>query len=379
MIYLDNAATSLYKPPVVTQAVINAINTLGNASRGTNESAIMATYEIYKTRCKIAEFFGCKTPNNVIFTSNATEALNTAILGTIRHGDHVITTDLEHNSVLRPLYELQTSHNVKVDFVKADTQGLINLDDFEKLILPNTKAIICTHASNVTGNMLDIAKIGEIARKNKLLFIVDASQTAGCFPIDMNKMNVDILCFTGHKGLMGLQGTGGLCIGEDIDIKPLKYGGTGVQSYLKHQPKEYPTRLEAGTLNGHGICSLSAAIDFINQTGIENILNHERELMKKFYSGICLIEGVKIYGDFSTFNRAAIVSINIYDYQSNMVCDVLNEEYGILTRSGAHCAPRMHKALNTDNQGVVRFSFGFNNTEKEVDFAIKAIKEIAAR
>lgn len=379
MIYLDNAATTLYKPHKVTQAVINAINTLGNASRGSHESAMTATYQIYNTRCKIAKFFGCKTASNVIFTSNATEALNIAILGTIKRGDHVITTDLEHNSVLRPLYELQASHNVKVDFVKADTNGVLDLNDFQKLILPNTKAIVCTHSSNVTGNVLDIKKIGQIAKKNKLLFIVDASQTAGCFPIDMNEMNIDILCFTGHKGLMGLQGTGGLCIAENIDIKPLKYGGTGVQSYLKSQPKEYPTRLDAGTLNGHGICSLSAGIDFINEIGIQTILKHEQQLMKRFYDGIRLIEGVKIYGDFSNFNRVAIVSINVNNYDSSIVCDVLSEEYGILTRSGAHCAPRMHKALHTDNQGAVRFSFGFNNTEKEVDFAINAIKQIANR
>ncbi len=378
MIYLDNAATTLHKPPEVIAAVTEAMASMGNSSRGTYNSSLIAARTVYTARTRLAALFGCKRADRVVFTANSTEALNTAINGLFGPGDHIITTDLEHNSVLRPLYRLEQEQGVELDFVFADLLGNINYEDFEPLIRPNTKAIVCTHASNLTGTILDVARIGKLAKENGLLLIVDASQTAGCRSIDMEAMNIDVLCFTGHKGLMGPQGTGGLCIGADIDIRPLKVGGSGVQSYSKTQPAELPTHLEAGTLNNHGIAGLSAAVGYINRVGIEVIQEKEEGLMRRFYDGVAKIDGVTVYGDFSNPERAAIVALNIRDYESGEVADELEQTYGIATRPGAHCAPRMHEALHTTQRGAVRFSFAWYTTEDEVDEAIKAVGEIAS-
>lgn len=377
MIYLDNAATTVRKPPCVAEAVARALASLGNASRGAHEGALSANRLLYRTRGKLAKLFGCPKPEQVIFTSNSTEALNIAICGTLKAGDHVITTALEHNSVLRPLYRLNRERGVTLSFVQADGQGCVDYRDFERLIRPDTRAIACTHGSNLTGNRLDIDRIGEIAHAHGILFILDASQTAGATPIDMAKSGVALLCFTGHKSMMGPQGTGGLCINGDIDVEPLKVGGTGVQSYLETHPREYPTRLEAGTLNGHGIAGLSAAADFIVQTGIDAIHGREIGLARRFYEGVADIPGVRVYGDFSTWDRCPIVSLNVGDVDSALVCDALARDYDIATRAGAHCAPLMHRALGTEKQGAVRFSFGFFNTETETDAAIGAVREIA--
>lgn len=376
MIYFDNAATTMRKPQGVSDAVVAAMNTMGNSGRGVHESALDASRLIYGAREKLANLFGCQRADHVAFAANATEALNLAINGTISPGDHVISTDLEHNSVLRPLYRLE-QHGVELSFVAADRKGCIDYADFEKLIRPNTRAIITTHASNLTGNALDVARIGEIAHRHGLLYIVDASQTAGAFAIDMQKMNIDILCFTGHKSLMGPQGTGGVCVASGVEIRPWKVGGSGVQTYNPQQPPEMPTRLEAGTLNGHGIAGLSAALDYLEEAGVENIFRHEQELMRRFYEGVSVIDGVTVYGDFSTEYRAPVVSLNVRDYDSSEVSDELALTYDIATRSGAHCAPRMHRALGTEEQGAVRFSFGHFNTFDEVDAAIAAIREIA--
>ena len=375
MIYLDNAATTLYKPSRVAEAVVNAMGNLGNSGRGVHGTSLTASRVIYDTRAALASLFNAPSPARVAFASNSTEALNTAILGLFTAGDHVISTDLEHNSVLRPLYQLQ-QQGLEVDFVPADAQGQIDYEDFSKLLRPNTRAIVCTHASNLTGDTLDITRIGKFAHDHGLLLVVDASQTAGAFPIDMAAMNIDVLCFTGHKSLMGPQGTGGLCVAEGVDIRPLKSGGTGVQTYLPHQPVEMPTHLEAGTLNGHGIAGLGAALDFINSVGIEAIHSHEMTLMQRFYEGVRNIEGVTIYGDF-TRDRAPIVTLNIGDIPSGEVADILSGEFSIATRAGAHCAPRLHTVLGTVEQGAVRFSFGYYNTVEDVDAAIAAVRSIA--
>lgn len=373
MIYLDNAATTLKKPQCVIDAVVNAMNTVGNASRGAHGSALTASRVVFDARVKLAAFFGCKRADHVVFTANSTEALNIAISGVLSPGDHVITTDLEHNSVLRPLYRLEDAGVIQLSIVKADAMGRVDYADFERLRRPDTRAIVCTHASNLTGNMLDLKKI----RHEGLLFIVDASQTAGCVPIDMEEMDIDILCFTGHKGLMGPQGTGGICIREGIEIRPWKVGGSGIWSYARHQPEEMPTRLEAGTLNSHGIAGLSAAVDYLNEVGVEHIAKKERTLARMFYEGVKDIPGVTVYGDFSDRNRTAIVTLNIHDWDSAITADELAENYGIATRAGAHCAPRMHQALGTAEQGAVRFSFSWFNTEDEVRAAVSAVRELA--
>lgn len=377
MIYFDNAATTMQKPEVVVQAVTEALCRLGNAGRGVHNAALDASRVIFDARAKLAEFFHADNPKQIAFTANATESLNIAIKGILQAGDHVLTTALEHNSVLRPLYEME-EQGVEVTILSADLQGRICYDDFERNIKANTKAIICTHASNLTGNLLDIERIGKIAKKYGILFVVDASQTAGIFPIDVQAMQIDILCFTGHKGMLGPQGTGGMYVREGVTVKPLLSGGSGVQTYLRRHPEQMPTALEAGTLNGHGIAGLGAAVGYLQKVGIDAIRKTEQELMWYFYQNVNKIPGVKVYGDFETKERCAIVALNIWDYDSSEVSDALFMDYGISTRPGAHCAPRMHEALGTVEQGAVRFSFSHTNTKEEVDLAIQAVKELAA-
>lgn len=376
MIYLDNAATSLRKPQAVTDAVVEAMQTVGNCGRAAYDEALDAARTVFSARQAVAAFFGCPRADHVVFTANITESLNIALNGLLCPGDHVIATDLEHNSVLRPLYRLEREQGVAVSFVPADRRGQIDYAAFEALLRPQTRLVVTTHASNLTGNVLDIAKIADFCRRHELIYVLDAAQTAGSFPLDMTALGVDVLCFTGHKGLMGPQGTGGLCIREGVEIRPWKVGGTGVQTFSERQPEQLPVRLEAGTLNGHGIAGLDAALDFIAVTGMETIRAHETALMRRFYEGVRDIPGVTVYGDF-THERTAVVALNIADLDSGEVADALAEDYGIATRSGAHCAPRLHRALGTEGQGAVRFSFGWYNTEEETDAAIRAVEELA--
>ena len=375
MIYLDNAATTRVKPRVVVETVAEALTTLGNAERGTHSASLGASRTVFSTRMKLAKFFNAEGPSNIVFTMNATESLNIAIKGILEKGDAVITTCLEHNSVLRPLYQLR-DEGVELSFVSADKLGRPNYEEFESLIKPNTKAIISTAGSNLTGNLVDIKRVGEIAKRHGLIFVVDASQTAGVFPIDVKELNLDILCFTGHKGLLGPQGTGGMYVRDGVEVKPYLSGGTGVQTYNEHQPAEMPTRLEAGTLNGHGLAGLDAAIDYINEFGMQAIHDKEMSLMWRFYNGVKEIEGVKIYGDFDVKDRCPIVSINLSDYESGAASDELANRFEIATRPGGHCAPLMHKALGTVDQGAVRFSFSHFNTEEEVNTAINAVRTL---
>ena len=377
MIYLDNAATTLHKPPQVVKAVADALQSMGNSARGTHAGSMAASHTVYDTRVKLAKLFGCPRADRVAFTANVTEALNIAVNGLIGRGDHVITTDCEHNSVLRPLYRLADEQGVEVSFVPADRQGNLDYDAFERLMRPHTRAIVCTHASNLTGNLTDLARVSAVAKAHDVLLIVDAAQTAGAYPIDMTALGIDVLCFTGHKGLMGPQGTGGLCVREGLTLRHWKVGGSGVQSYSRTHPTQMPTCLEAGTLNGHGIAGLSAALDFIAEVGVDAIHDRETALMRRFYEGVKEVPGITVYGDFSR-RRMAIVTLNIGDYESGAVSDALSEEYGIATRPGAHCAPRMHQALGTVQQGAVRFSFSWFNTEQEIDAAIQAVRELAA-
>jgi len=376
MIYFDNAATTMRKPDCVIQAVTEAMCSLGNSGRGVHSGALSASRIIYDTRAALAQLFSAESPERIAFTANSTQALNTAIKGVLKPGDHVITTALEHNSVLRPLYELE-DHGVELTILPADAMGNLHYEDFEKEIRPNTKAIVTTHGSNLTGNLLDIQKIGSIARKHGLIYIVDASQTAGVFDIDVQQMQIDILCFTGHKGLLGPQGTGGIYVREGVPVRPLLSGGSGVQTYLRSHPPQMPTALEAGTLNGHGIAGLGAAVRYLQKTGLNTIRAKEQELMWAFYTQVREIPGITVYGDFSSRNRCAIVSLNIREYDSGEVSDALSSEYGIATRPGAHCAPLMHKALGTVDQGAVRFSFSHYNTEEEINIAVSALRELA--
>ncbi len=376
MIYFDNAATSLQKPEAVIEAVAEAMKSLGNASRGAHSAALGSNRMVYETRELLAELFHIDDPSRIAFTMNATESLNIAIAGIFRPEDHVITTVMEHNSVLRPLYRMEES-GTELSFLQADKKGNISYEELENAIRSNTRAVICTHASNLTGNVLDLEKIGEICKKHRLLFLVDASQTAGIIPIDVQKMKISVLCFTGHKGLLGPQGTGGIYVAPEINIRPLVVGGSGVQSYLKTQPDEMPARLEAGTLNAHGIAGLHAAISYIIEKGVEQIYQEEHEKTDYFYRMIRSIPDIHIYGDPEAELHAPIIALNIGDYDSAQVADELMETYGIATRAGAHCAPLMHQALGTQKQGAVRFSFSQFNTRKELDAGIQALRELA--
>lgn len=376
MIYLDSSATSFLKPPQVAEAVFRSFNTIGNAGRGAHAPTLNASRLIYDTREKLAALFGTPDPSRIAFTCNATEALNTAIHGAIHPGEHVITTACEHNSVLRPLY-LKEKEGTELTIIPADKKGRIRYDLLESSVKSNTSAIVLTHASNLSGNVTDLAFVSNFAKKHGLLLIVDASQTAGSLPINVVKMGIDILCFTGHKGLFGPQGTGGLYVREGLTLSPLKSGGSGIHSFDRQHPTDMPTALEAGTLNGHGIAGLNAGLDYILSTGVKNIHAKEISLARRFVNGISDISDLKLYGDIDAPLRTPIISLNIGNMSSASVSDILWEDYEICVRAGAHCAPLMHKTFGTEKQGAMRFSFSCFNTEAEIDTAIQAMHEIA--
>ncbi len=375
--YFDNSATSNPKPQCIIEKVQKAIIELnGNPGRSGYKKAVKIDREIYNTRVKIAELFNIKNPLQIAFTSNASESLNFAIKGAGFHDCHIITSVLEHNSVLRPLHYLEDEKNVTLSFLEPvdTTEELIK--KLSSLLRKDTKAIVINHISNVTGYIYDIEAIGNFCKENNLLFIVDTSQSAGFAGINVEKQNINILCFTGHKSLFGIQGTGGIYVEEGLILNPLLEGGTGSFSKLPRQPKTMPELLECGTLNTPGILSLSAGIDFINSVGLNKIREHEYNLTKLFIDKISNLENIIIYGDKDKF-RGPVVSINIEGITSSDFAAILDEEFNICTRSGFHCAPLAHKYLGTYEYGCVRFSFGYFNTEEEVLYAADAIKEIS--
>lgn len=381
MIYLDNGATTLQKPECVKEALLEAMASMGNSGRGVHDASLYAGRTIYRARESLAELLGAAAPEQVAFTANATESLNLALGGLFGARDHVITTVCEHNSVLRPLYRLQGVElsvlPVKAEAGEERQAGILAYDELESLLRPNTKALIITHASNLTGNITDLERAAAFAKKHSLLLIVDAAQTAGAVPMDMERMGIDVLCFTGHKGLYGPQGTGGVCVRPGLSIRPLKVGGSGIHSFDREHPSEMPAALEAGTLNGHGIAGLGAAARWLLETGVEQIRAREQALLRRFVDGVKEVEGVTLYGNPDLDRRTGIQSLNIRDYDSARVADWLYEDYGIAVRGGAHCAPLMHEALGTREQGAVRFSFSYFNTEAEADEAAAAVRELA--
>ena len=376
MMYFDHAATSFHKPPQVAEAVYQSFSKIGNAGRGAHAPTLNAARLIYDTRQKLADLFEISDASRIAFTSNATESLNIAICGLFHAGDHVITSVCEHNSVLRPLYRME-QQGVELSFLSADEKGRMEYDKLEELYRENTKAIVITHASNLTGNVTDLSIISAFARRHHLPLVVDASQTAGAIPISVKKMGIDVLCFTGHKGLMGPQGTGGIYVRKGIDLAPLKVGGSGVHSFNHEHPSVMPTALEAGTINGHGIAGLNAALAFLLETGVEEIGRRERALARRFIDGVKNIPSVILYGDTDAEMRTSIVTLNIGEEDSAQMSDILWEDYEICVRAGAHCAPLMHETLKTVRQGAVRFSFSYFNTEEEIDHAIAAVRKLA--
>lgn len=384
MIYLDNAATTMRKPQEVIDTVATAMGTLGNAGRGASSSAMGAARIIHECRERVASLLGCPRADHVAFAPNSTAALNCAINGLVGEGDRVVTTVLEHNSVLRPLNRLAAERDVLVEHVGCDEFERLDMEELERLVVLGTRAVIVTGASNVTGNAVDVARVSRIAHAAGAVCIVDASQSAGIIPIDMVRQGLDVVCFTGHKALMGPQGTGGLAVAEGIDVRPWNVGGTGVHSFDPMQPEDWPTRLEAGTLNGHGLAGLAAGLEFLDANGgVKAMGEHEVAMARRLYEGVRDIEGVTVYGDWGTFSsdesplRAGVLSLNVGDISSADVSDMLMQGWGIATRPGAHCAPLMHEALGTRKQGVVRFSTSWFTTQEEIDTAIEAVREIA--
>ena len=377
MIYLDHAATSLPKPEPVVMAVTAAMNCLGNSGRGAHSASLGASRMIYETREALSDFFGGDGPEQVVFTPNATAALNTVIQGILNPGDRAVTTAMEHNSVLRPLYRME-KQGVSLCVVPADEKGRLSMERLEQELKPGTKALFCTHASNVTGNVNDLKTIGTMCRDRGILFVADVSQSAGILPIDMKEMAIDILCFTGHKGLLGPQGTGGICVRKGVSVRPLIVGGSGILSYSREHPAQMPVALEAGTLNGHGIAGLKAALTYIREQGQDILRKKELELMWYFYDQVRILSQVTVYGDFSSRKalRTPVVSLNIGEEDSGWAAGELAERYGIQTRAGAHCAPLMHEALKTRDRGAVRFSFSHLNTREEAEMAVYAVEQL---
>ena len=377
MIYFDNAASSLCKPKEVTEAVNDCLlNYSANPGRSGHKPALRAGRAVYETRVNLANFFGITDPLRVIFTSGATHSLNLAIKGSLEKGDHVITTSMEHNSIYRPLSKLQET-GVELSIIECPCEGPVNVSDIEDAIKQNTKMIICTHASNVTGTIMPVKEIGDLCRKHGLLFLVDAAQSAGVLDIDVDDMNIDLLAVPGHKSLMGLQGIGILYIGERADVMQLMEGGTGSSSEQIIQPLLIPDRYESGTLNLPGIVSLNAGVSFINSVERQKIHDHINNLTRIFLEGIKKIKPITMYGHKT--QSVAVVSINMENVSSSELAFILDDEYDICTRAGLHCAPLAHKTLGTLESAAVRFSFGYFNTEDEIEICLKALDMISRR
>lgn len=371
MIYFDNSATTLMKPPEVAQAVQHAINHFGNAGRSFYDAVQLSNREIFKTRSEIAKLVGLDAPLNVAFTASATESLNLVIGGLVDKADGVVTTVTEHNSVLRPLY----LKGCDLRFIDCDDAGKLSLDSFAKQIDSRTKVLVCTHGSNVTGNVTDAKALYGMCKANGITMVLDISQTFGAIPVDIDM--ADVFCFTGHKGLYGPQGTGGVIVNGNIDFRVVKTGGAGVNSFDKLQSAEMPDVFETGTLNAHGIYGLQKGVHFINETGIDAIHAKEMRLLKRFLDGISKMDRIQVYGDLSAENRLAVVSLNMKGLSSSELAERLWEDHGIATRAGSHCAPLLHERFGTVECGMVRFSFSYFNTEEEIEKGVSALDAIA--
>jgi cysteine desulfurase family protein len=375
-IYFDNAATSIRKSQAVADAMAEVLTSgrYGNPGRAGHEESLESYRLTMTTRDAIKSFLNVPENFEVVFTKSATESLNLVIKGLLRPGDHVITTDLEHNSVLRPIYELEKD-GVTRDILPIDKNGELQVDKLESLIRPNTKMIVVTHASNVLGNVVDIKKIGEFCRKHHLLFVVDATQTVGAYPIDLSKVQCDAICFSGHKSLEGPTGIGVLVAKSDLQIRPLLTGGSGIETFSHSQPSGLPDELEAGTLNIVGIAGLNAAIQEINKIGVYNIVEKISDLRNFCIAELEKIPEVTIYGAKNN-EHTGVIAFNFANVDSQVLATILSEEYGIDVRGGYHCAPLVHESLTTKETGMVRVSFSKDNTRKEVETLISALKEL---
>ena len=377
-IYLDNASTSFPKAPNVASAMADYITNRGiNINRGSYALAYDVEDIIYTTRQRLNTLFNGHDPSHVIFTQNVTMSLNMVIKGLLKSGDHVLVSSMEHNAVMRPLTQL-LDKGITFDIIPCDKMGSIQLESMDSLIRPNTVALIINHASNVCGTIQPLESIGSICKTHNLQFIVDAAQTAGVIPIDVKACHIDALCFTGHKGLLGPQGIGGIILTKEMaqTLTPLIAGGTGSFSHLETMPTHMPDAFEAGTLNLPGIIGLNEGLAYIESQGMENIHNHELALTQSFLEGLQSIDGINIVGKQNIQDRTAVVSITIDGMDPASIAYELESNYHIMTRVGLHCAPRAHQTLETYPEGTVRFSFGYANTHKDVETALSALHRI---
>ena len=381
MIYFDNSATSWPKPPEVKAAMAGFLDEIGaNPGRSGHSRSVEAARILYDAREALAGLFNVRDPLRIVFTLNATDALNLALKGLLRPGDHVITSGIEHNSVMRPLRDLERG-GIELTIVPCSEEGSLDPSDLEKRIRPRTRLIALSHASNVIGTLLPIREVGQITRKNGLFFLVDAAQTAGACPIDIERDGIDLLAFTGHKSLYGPQGTGGLVIGERVREKemiPLRQGGTGSRSEFEDQPDFLPDRFESGTPNGVGIAGLLAGLQFIKEKGIENLRRQEIESIKILTDGLRKVPGVKLYGPENGADRIATISFTMEGLSPSEIALRLDREFGVLCRPGLHCSPSAHRTIRTFPEGTVRFSLGAFNTPEEIETALRAISIIAS-
>ncbi|WNC14837.1 aminotransferase class V-fold PLP-dependent enzyme [Brevibacillus brevis] len=379
IIYLDNAASTWPKPPNVKEMMAEVIDDFAaNPGRGGHALAMKASKTVFRARVQLSRLFGIQNPNNLFFYMNATQALNQAIKGFLKPGDHVISSSIEHNSVRRPLEYMHRTSGVDVTYVGPRENHLFDLEDFEKAIKPNTRLLVVSHASNLTGVILPVADLGAMAKQHGIAFLVDASQSAGVLPIHVEEMNIDMLAFPGHKGLYGPQGTGALYVRDDIDLVPLIHGGTGSQSEAVDQPTTRPDRYESGTANTVGLAGLLAGVTYVMEKGVDNIRRHEWELVKRTITALEKISGVEVYGPGVDIERVGVVSFNIAGVDASEVSFILDQQYGIATRSGYHCTPLGHQTAGTEARGAVRVSYGIFNTEADVETLIQAVQEIAA-
>jgi cysteine desulfurase family protein len=377
-IYLDNSATSWPKPPAVVEAISDYLTNFGaSPGRSGHQFAVKAAREVFETRDLVAQLFNVPSSDRVIFTANSTHALNIAINGILKQGDHVITTTMEHNSVNRPLKFLEDKGVIEVSRVPCSEMGNIDIDEFQSSFRPNTRMVIVIHGSNVSGSIMPIKHIGKVCKEKGVLFMVDAAQTAGFIPIDMINDNIDILSITGHKKLYGPPGIGALCIRDEFLISPLVRGGSGSKSEMDVHPDFYPDRLEAGTPNTVGIVGLKAGIKYILSKGIDNIRNSQIELTARLISELKRFDNVIVYGPEVGEERLPVVSININEMPPSELAMSLDSRYGIMVRAGLHCAPLAHKSIGTFPQGTVRFSLGCFSSAQDIDLAIEAIKQIS--
>lgn len=387
IVYLDNAATSFPKPDKVLTAARDFYAAFGvNPGRTGCDLCLAAEQMILQTRKRLSAFFNPsavaagkpKDPKRLIFTLNGTMSLNLIVNGMVGPGDHVVTTMVEHNSVIRPVNHRVRDAGATATYVVPDGEGYIDPEDIRKAIRPNTKLVIVNHASNVTGVVQDVQAIGKVCRELGVPLAVDTAQTAGVLPIDMTECNISFLAFTGHKGLLAPTGTGGICVADDAEIRGTIYGGTGVRSADPYHLEEYPYRLEAGTQNLAGIAGLSAGLDWLEEHGMDKVRRHEMELMAELQNGLAEIPGVKIWGTKRLDRRVATLSITVANYDPSDVGTILDAEHTVLTRTGLHCAPLIHDHMGSSPRGTVRFSIGPYNTREHVAAAIRAVEQLAS-